>query len=121
MTANDTVLPISISATQRGLAALPFAVLHWLKRVARAYQHRRELAALAAVDRYLLSDIGITRSDLQDAFSEPLWEDPSALLRDRALERRWNRTLMRSDISDEGGVGRGFRRPPTNRPARQAV
>ena len=38
----------------------------------------------------MLADLGISRSDLRDAFSEPFWEDPTALLRERALERRWN-------------------------------
>ena len=36
----------------------------------------------------MLADIGITRADVRDAFSEPFWDDPTALLRERALERR---------------------------------
>jgi uncharacterized protein YjiS (DUF1127 family) len=122
MTANYSVLPISAEVGQRGrfLTVVSFA-FHAMKRFARAYRHRREVMALAAVDRYLLSDIGITRSDLHDAFSEPLWEDPTALLRERALERRLNRTLMRGELTDPTDVEPGFRRPPTDRPARQAV
>ena len=43
---------------------------------------------LAGLDRHMLADIGITRSDLRDAFSAPFWDDPTALLHERALERR---------------------------------
>ena len=39
---------------------------------------------LASLDRRMLADIGITRADLRDAFSEPFWDDPTALLRERA-------------------------------------
>jgi hypothetical protein len=46
---------------------------------------------LLDVDDRMLSDIGLTRGDVQDAYAEPLWEDPTALLRARALERRLNR------------------------------
>jgi hypothetical protein len=63
----------------------------------------------------MLADIGISRSDIRDAFSEPFWEDPTALLHERALERRWSRALMREEAEQ------GFRRPATNRPARQTI
>ena len=45
------------------------------KRFARARRHRRDASALARLDRRMLADIGISRSDLRDAFSEPFWED----------------------------------------------
>ena len=41
----------------------------------------------------MLTDIGITRADLRDAFSAPFWEDPTVLLNERALERRLSRAL----------------------------
>jgi hypothetical protein len=44
----------------------------------------------------MLADLGITRVDLRDAFSEPFWEDPTALLRERAIERRMNRSVART-------------------------
>ncbi len=72
----------------RAFASLLALLTHWLKQVSRARRHRREAAVLAGLDRHMLADIGITRSDLRDAFSEPFWEDPTALLRERALERR---------------------------------
>jgi uncharacterized protein YjiS (DUF1127 family) len=54
----------------------------------RAYRHRRDATALADVSDRALADIGLTRSDLHDAFAEPLWRDPTSLLRNRAGERR---------------------------------
>jgi hypothetical protein len=89
--------------------------------MARAHRHRREATVLAGLDRRMLADIGITRSDVHDAFSEPFWEDPTALLRERALERRWNRALLRDEIAGKRCTGEDFHRPPTDRPARQAV
>ena len=74
---------------------------------------------LAGLDRRMLADIGITRADVRDAFSEPFWEDPTALLRERAIERRMNRAVTRTPRTPE--VENGFRRPPTDRPARQAI
>jgi hypothetical protein len=74
--------------------------------------------ALAGLDRRMLADIGLNRADVSDAFSEPFWEDPTALLRERAIERRLNRPPVRPLI---GGVENGFHRPPTDRPARHAI
>ena len=83
-------------------------VTHWLKRLARAQRHRREAHILAGLDRHMLADIGITRADLRDAFSEPFWDDPTALLRERAIERRgW---LCRAG-PDSAGCGKRF--PPS--------
>jgi uncharacterized protein YjiS (DUF1127 family) len=90
-------------------------VTRWLKGLARARRHRRELRTLAGLERHMLADMGITRSDVSDAFSEPFWEDPTALLRERALERRWGRALMREEAA------KGFSRPATNRPSQQTI
>jgi uncharacterized protein YjiS (DUF1127 family) len=87
--------------------ALMALVTRWLKELARARRNRREAVKLAGLDRRMLADIGISRADVSDAFSEPFWEDPTALLRERAIERRLNR-----------GV---FRRPRTDRPARETI
>jgi uncharacterized protein YjiS (DUF1127 family) len=56
--------------------------------VVRAYRHRLDATALTGVDDQALADIGLTRSDLRDAFAEPLWRDPTRLLHDRAGARR---------------------------------
>ena len=107
------VLPIAGGILVRALLTL----VTLLQRLARAQRHRRQAHVLAGLDRHMLADIGVTRSDLRDAFSEPFWDDPTALLRERAIERRlaMPRASRRIDMEN------GFRRPPTNRPARQAM
>jgi len=112
MTTNVPVLPLAGSTVLRASLALLALVTHWCKEFAKARRHRREANKLVGLDRRLLADMGLTRSDIRDAFSEPFWEDPTALLRERAIERRLNRPR---------GVQPGFHRPATNRPARQTV
>jgi uncharacterized protein YjiS (DUF1127 family) len=73
-------------------------VTHWLKELARARRHRHQASALAGLDRRMLADIGITRADLSDAFSEPFWDDPTALLRERALERRLSHSVRLAEF-----------------------
>ncbi len=84
MNAKIPVLPIAAGTLARALI-LSF---RRLRKVIRAARNRRDARMLAALDRRMLADMGITRADLNDAFSEPFWEDPTALLRERALERR---------------------------------
>ena len=79
MSAPYPVLPVAGGALLRALASLVALVTYWLKELARARRHRREANALAGLDRRMLADIGITRSDVRDAFSEPFWDDPTAL------------------------------------------
>ncbi len=95
MSENIPVLPIAGGALTRAFLALLALVTRWLKEIARARRHRREAAALAGLDRHMLADIGLNRSDLNDAFSGPLWEDPTVLLGERAGERRRNRPSSR--------------------------
>jgi len=119
MSANYPVLPVADGAFMRAVASLVALVTHWLKHLARVRRHRREAYVLSRLDRRMLADIGITRADVRDAFSEPFWDDPTMLLRERALERRLNRSITR--VKHDAGVETGFRRPPTDRPARQTV
>jgi len=119
MNANIPVLPIAGGTLVRAFASLIALLTHWLKQFPRARRHRREASVLAGLDRHMLADIGITRADLRDAFSVPFWDDPTALLREHAIERRVNRAVLRAQR--EARVDNGFRRPPTNRPARQAI
>ncbi|HEX3439843.1 MAG TPA: DUF1127 domain-containing protein [Pseudolabrys sp.] len=119
MTAHYPVLPLAGSAVLRGVTGLLAFVTYWSRQIARARRHRRDAAVLAGLDRSMLADLGLTRSDVRDAFSEPFWEDPTALLRERALERRWNQALMRGEI--ESRADTAFHRPRTDRPARHAV
>ena len=109
MRAPTPALPLS-PATRLRLVFL--SVGGWLKAFARARRHRRQAAMLAQLDGRMLADIGISRADLRDAFSEPFWQDPTGLLRERALERRWSRALAH---------GSTFTRPRTDRPPRETV
>ena len=93
MNAIFPVLPLAIATLARAFASLLALVTYWLKAAARARRHRRQASLLAGLDRRMLADIGINRADLRDAFSEPFWEDPTALLHERAIERRLNRAL----------------------------
>jgi uncharacterized protein YjiS (DUF1127 family) len=54
-------------------------------------KNRRDATMLAGLDDRMLADIGLTRGDLRDAYSEPVWSDPTAILVSRAHERRVNR------------------------------
>ena len=82
----------------RVFASVLAVVTHWLKEFARARRHRRQANVLAGLDRHMLADIGITRTDVRDAFSEPFWDDPTALLRERALERRLSHAVRRAEF-----------------------
>ncbi len=119
MSANIPVLPIAGGALVRAVASLLAVSAYWLKIVARARRNRRQASQLAKLDRRMLADIGITRADVRDAFSEPFWEDPTALLRERAIERRMNRPVVRP----QGGprVASGVQQPRIDRPARHTI
>src|SRR3954451_2909700 len=56
--------------------------------IAAAIRHRREVRQLCAWDDRMLKDIGMTRSDVMGALSEPLSRDPSAVLAARFGRRR---------------------------------
>jgi hypothetical protein len=45
-----------------------------------AFEHRREVMHLAELDERILKDIGLSRSDVDGALSEPLFRNPSLLL-----------------------------------------
>ncbi|HEY2137094.1 MAG TPA: DUF1127 domain-containing protein [Xanthobacteraceae bacterium] len=61
------------------------------RRLADAWRHRHDAAVLAGLDDHMLADIGLTRMDLNDALSGPLWRDPTAALAQRQRERRFSR------------------------------
>jgi uncharacterized protein YjiS (DUF1127 family) len=119
MSANYPVLPVAGGMLLRAFASLLALITHWLRELSRARRHRREANVLAGLDRRMLADIGITRSDVRDAFSEPFWDDPTALLRERALERRVSAAIRR--VKNGAGVDQAFRRPATDRSARHTV
>ena len=98
MSAKYPVLPIAGGVLVRVFASVLAFVTRWLKELLEARRHRREANVLAGLDRRMLADIGITRADVRDAFSEPFWDDPTALLRERALERRLNHVVRRAEF-----------------------
>ena len=63
-------------------------VLTWPARVGAA---RRTMSDLARMSEYELRDIGLTRSDVNDATALPLDADPSGLLVKR---RAWRERLV---------------------------
>lgn len=71
-----------------GLSSIVSAILAGLQTVARAMKNRRDASLLAGMDDRMLADIGLTRSDLHDAYAEPMWRDPTDLLAGRACEKR---------------------------------
>ena len=83
----------------RRLATAGASAARRFARIGRAIKNRRAATALAGLDDHMLSDIGITRSDLRDAYSEPLWHDPTDVLVGRAAERR---TRRRSALVQSG-------------------
>jgi len=75
----------------RALWALAGRAKRGLKELAERVRNRRDSLQLAALDDRMLADIGLTRSDLRDAYAEPPWRDPSDVLARRAAERRMSR------------------------------
>ena len=112
--------PIGAGTLTRGLAVISTALAQQLKALARARRNRKTAAALAHLDGRMLKDIGITRADVNDAFSSPFWEDPTSLLRERAVERRMHRGLRVVSVTQRRDEA-GFAPPRLDRPARQAI
>jgi uncharacterized protein YjiS (DUF1127 family) len=75
----------------QALAAIVEAAARLARRLAGAWRHRHDAAVLAGLDDHMLADLGLSRTDLNDALSEPLWRDPTALLARRHGERRRSR------------------------------
>ncbi len=58
------------------------------KCAARLLKNRRNARQMAGMDDRMLADIGLTRSDLRDAYAQPLWRDPTDVLAGRARDKR---------------------------------
>ena len=76
------------AAARVGRALLRGIIAARLRQLARTLRHRREAEILAGLDEHMLADVGLNRADLRDAFSGPLWRDPTSVLGQRAEERR---------------------------------
>ncbi|WP_051679296.1 DUF1127 domain-containing protein [Xanthobacter sp. 91] len=72
------------------LSAVGAAVkgLRQVQTIGRVIERRQVMAEIAHLDDHMLRDIGVTRADVRDAVSAPLFEDPTQLLVVRAKERR---------------------------------
>jgi uncharacterized protein YjiS (DUF1127 family) len=86
----------------RTILAMAGVMRQHVSGLARAYRNRSDAAVLATLDERTLADMGLTRSDLRDAFAEPLWHDPTELLCARALERRLARHRVLLGLKDAG-------------------
>ena len=93
MTTNIPVLPLAGATLARGFIGLTTQVTRFASAVVRSFRNRRDARILAGLDQHMLADIGLTRSDVSDAFSTSLWEDPTELLRERVQDRRLNRPV----------------------------
>jgi uncharacterized protein YjiS (DUF1127 family) len=63
----------------------------------RAAAGRRALRQLASADDRMLKDIGLDRSDLRNAASQPLYADPTRLLAGRVDEGRTHQPVRIAD------------------------
>src|ERR1044072_928534 len=84
----DTQTPSHVAWLVNTVAGIAVARVREFLQLVKS---RRDAAVLAGLDDHILADIGLTRGDLPDAYSQPVWRDPTAVLVSRAHERRINR------------------------------
>ena len=84
----DAHQPPHVSGAVNSVAGI---VVARVRQALQFVKNRRAANTLAGLDDRMLADIGLTRGDVRDAFSEPVWRDPTAILMSRAYERRINR------------------------------
>ncbi|MEJ0075153.1 MAG: DUF1127 domain-containing protein [Alphaproteobacteria bacterium] len=85
---SDTQTPSQVAWLVHAVAG---TVGNGLRSLLQTIKNRHDATILAGMDEHMLADIGLTRGDVRDAFSEPVWRDPTAILVSRAHERRVNR------------------------------
>lgn len=125
---SELKIPFAAGASPgSAIASMLTALGRSLQLLMRAARNRRAAAMLAHFDDRMLSDIGISRSDLHDAYAEPLWRDPTCVLAMRAAERRINRRGLGFNFSGRASTApsivpnEGYTRPATNRPSRYSL
>jgi len=92
----DTQTPSPLTRMVHSVAGI---VTARLRALVQTVKNRRDAAILTGLDDRMLADIGLTRGDLRDAYSEPVWRDPTAVLVNRAEERRVNRRRTATGLS----------------------
>lgn len=58
------------------------AIIPALNRLIRAARIRRQILMLSEMDDHVLEDIGLQRTDVRRALAQPLYRDPSRMLRE---------------------------------------
>lgn len=92
MSAISSSEPIQTRHREPAMVRVAFAIaLNGMRKLARLLKHRRNARMLAGMDDRMLADIGLSRSDLRDAYAQPLWRDPTDVLAGRARDKRLNR------------------------------
>jgi uncharacterized protein YjiS (DUF1127 family) len=115
--------PATPAVLTQAFTAIAAAAAHIGRRLVEAWRHRHDATALAALDDRMLADIGLTRADLNDALSEPLWRDPTSVLVRRKDERRWARRAAVAQLIGQTSPSivpgtDAFAYPPGDPPAR---
>jgi uncharacterized protein YjiS (DUF1127 family) len=73
----DTQTPSHVAWLVNTVAGIAVARV---RSVLQLIKNRRDAAVLAGLDDRMLADIGLSRGDLRDAYSEPVWRDTTAVL-----------------------------------------
>jgi uncharacterized protein YjiS (DUF1127 family) len=94
----DTQTPSQFAQMVNAVAGI---VTGRVRHVFHMLKNRRDAVLLTSLDDRMLADIGLTRGDVRDAYSEPVWRDPTAILVSRAHERRINRRRTSIGLSSK--------------------
>jgi uncharacterized protein YjiS (DUF1127 family) len=95
---SDTQTPSQVAWLAHAVAGY---VGNGLRSLLQTIKNRRDATILAGMDEHMLADIGLTQGDVRDAFSEPVWRDPTAILVSRAHERRINRRRLKIGLVEK--------------------
>jgi uncharacterized protein YjiS (DUF1127 family) len=95
---SDTQTPSQFARFVNAVAGI---VALRVREFVQLVKNRHDATMLAGLDDRMLADIGLTRGDVRDAFSEPVWRDPTDLLVSRAHERRINRRRISVGLAEK--------------------
>ena len=95
---SDTQSPSQFARLVNAVAGI---VALRLREFVQTVKNRRDASVLAGLDDRMLADIGLTRGDVRDAVSEPVWRDPTNLLVSRVHERRINRRRLNIGLAEK--------------------